>query len=229
MKYKKIYDEIIQNRQKNPVEGYTENHHIKPRCLGGTLTVALTAREHFICHYLLTKMYKHKTNEWYKMIHAFKMMKCVGGDQQRYFNSFLYESQRKYFSEVMSRSQLGEKNSQFGSVWISNIELKQNKKINKGIEIPVGWVKGRSVWNKIVKHRLKKYNQEKRKEIRDKAKIKREKYALYLYEIYKKEKFTSMSEFVKSKYYGKTRFALRKLWQLYLPEFVNSKRGLNFQ
>ena len=148
MKYKIIYDKIIQNRQANPVDGYTENHHIKPRCLGGKETVALTAREHFICHYLLAKMYDNGTNEWYKLNHAFMMMKCVSLEQPRYFNSKMYEELRVNFSEVMSRTQLGKKNSQFGSIWISNIELKQNKKINKGIEIPDGWVKGRNKWVK---------------------------------------------------------------------------------
>lgn len=40
---------------------YHEFHHIVPRCVGGTdmksNIVALTPREHFLCHWLLTKMY----------------------------------------------------------------------------------------------------------------------------------------------------------------------------
>ena len=36
MNYKNIYDKIINHRKLNEVIGYRENHHIIPRCLGGT-------------------------------------------------------------------------------------------------------------------------------------------------------------------------------------------------
>ena len=42
---------------------YYERHHIIPRCCGGTNEednlILLTAREHFLAHYLLTKLYKN--------------------------------------------------------------------------------------------------------------------------------------------------------------------------
>jgi hypothetical protein len=66
MNYQKLYDQIIQNaikqnRVKNNFE-YYESHHILPRCLGGIDNtenkVFLTFREHFICHWLLCKIYK---------------------------------------------------------------------------------------------------------------------------------------------------------------------------
>ena len=57
---------------------YTEKHHIIPRSLGGSNDidnlVRLTAKQHFICHKLLTKMFKIGTNEYYKMLNAFCMM-----------------------------------------------------------------------------------------------------------------------------------------------------------
>ena len=37
----------------------------------------------------------------------------------------------------------GENNSQFGTRWICNVDLKENKKISKESEIPEGWVAGR--------------------------------------------------------------------------------------
>lgn len=44
------------------VDGYVERHHIKPRCLGGSdrssNIVKLTYREHFLAHWLLTKIHK---------------------------------------------------------------------------------------------------------------------------------------------------------------------------
>lgn len=139
MNYKKIYSDIIENRKSNPLskEVYGEVHHIIPRCLGGSdekeNLVKLSAREHFICHALLAEMYPRETFEWYKMNHAFLMMKCESSDHggNRYFNSRLYELKRKDFSKAMSFNQTGEKNSQNGKIWICNFELKRNLKINQ--------------------------------------------------------------------------------------------------
>ena len=71
MNYSKIYESIIQNaKSKNRVKTkidsenyiYYENHHILPKCLGGNNDkenlVLLTAKEHFVCHKLLTYIYK---------------------------------------------------------------------------------------------------------------------------------------------------------------------------
>ena len=75
-KYFKWYNNIINNRKVNPPEGYIENHHIIPKSLGGSdepdNLVPLTAREHYLCHYMLTKCTTgvQKT----KMIHAFHRM-----------------------------------------------------------------------------------------------------------------------------------------------------------
>jgi hypothetical protein len=59
-KYHRWYNQIIEHRRTNLAEGYTEKHHIVPKSLGGTNDttnlVSLTAREHFVCHWLLTKM-----------------------------------------------------------------------------------------------------------------------------------------------------------------------------
>jgi len=56
--------------------GYTEKHHIIPKALGGTNTVDnlvyLTAREHFICHLLLTKMVDGKAQ--HQMVKAAHLM-----------------------------------------------------------------------------------------------------------------------------------------------------------
>lgn len=49
----------------------------------------------------------------------------------------------------MKAAQKGNKNSQYGSRWICNITLKQNKKISKSDQIPSGWIAGRSKWNQI--------------------------------------------------------------------------------
>lgn len=74
MDYQRIYNQLIQKRKQILVEGYTEKHHIIPRCLGGTddpeNLVRLSAREHFIAHVLLVKIYPENR----KLIHAASRM-----------------------------------------------------------------------------------------------------------------------------------------------------------
>jgi hypothetical protein len=76
-KYTKWYNQITDRARYRIIEGYTEKHHIKPRSLGGTddadNLVELTAREHFICHWLLTKMTTGEDRA--KMIYALNGMK----------------------------------------------------------------------------------------------------------------------------------------------------------
>ena len=59
-KYTRIYFSIINNVKNRPVCGYTEDHHIVPKCMGGSdyeyNLVELSFKEHFICHRLLVKM-----------------------------------------------------------------------------------------------------------------------------------------------------------------------------
>ena len=61
-------------------------HHIIPRSLGGsnntTNLVKLSARQHFVCHWLLTKM--HSGQDRGKMINALLMMQGENSQQRRY-------------------------------------------------------------------------------------------------------------------------------------------------
>jgi hypothetical protein len=61
-KYAKHYGLLIAKaRARGTVEGYSEIHHIQPRCLGGAddpdNIVILTGREHFVAHLLLHRMH----------------------------------------------------------------------------------------------------------------------------------------------------------------------------
>lgn len=55
-----VYLAIVQRAKDRTPEGYVEKHHIVPKCMGGSNDssniVALTAREHFLCHLLLIKI-----------------------------------------------------------------------------------------------------------------------------------------------------------------------------
>lgn len=76
-KYARWYTGIVTNALTRSVPvGYIEKHHILPRSfeLGGVRDkrniVPLTAREHFVCHWLLTKMFKSDSHYCHKMIYA---------------------------------------------------------------------------------------------------------------------------------------------------------------
>jgi hypothetical protein len=92
MDYKKHYDNLISSRNKRIcIEGvYYEKHHIIMRSMGGTNDkeniVLLTAREHFIAHYLLWKIYKNNQTAW-----SFKMM-CT---RNKKWSAKIYEELRK--------------------------------------------------------------------------------------------------------------------------------------
>jgi hypothetical protein len=111
MNYIKIYNAIIQRAKEEHLLGiriknsdiYYEGHHIIPKCLGGTgdswkwnheNIVPLTAREHFLCHWLLHELYPQNI----KLAQAFHAM-CKAKNKltiKRYIpSSRLYEYAKK--------------------------------------------------------------------------------------------------------------------------------------
>ena len=105
-KYTKWYYSIIDNARLRVIEGYTEGHHIIPKCLGGDNSksnlVRLTAREHFICHQLLVKMVA--TEHRSQMALAATKMWQRGKNQQRdyKFNGKTYDRLKKEASAFLS-------------------------------------------------------------------------------------------------------------------------------
>ena len=80
-KYTKWYYEIIEKskvRYDKHIVYVTERHHLIPSAIGGSNDennlVYLDYRTHFICHWLLTKMVKHK-NHYIKMWSALSHMR----------------------------------------------------------------------------------------------------------------------------------------------------------
>lgn len=104
-KYTIVYNSIINRAKARVLDGYSEKHHIIPKCLGGTdrkeNLVRLTAREHFICHRLLVKMVEGKAV--FQMIKAVDMMTTRAKCQDRYrVPSRLFEKLKKEASLAMS-------------------------------------------------------------------------------------------------------------------------------
>lgn len=109
-KYTNWYFNIInkaktENRKKfrrnNRKYIYYESHHIIPKSMGGTEEILLTAREHFICHWCLTRMCIVKEHTT-KMRRAFGMMIAKNKHQTRKtLTSIQYEAARKARSVAM--------------------------------------------------------------------------------------------------------------------------------
>ena len=105
MDYNKIYSKIVERGKNRIIEGYTERHHIIPRCMGGDNQpdnlVELTAREHFLCHMLLCEMYPKN----YKLVHALFLM-SIGKQkvkaQQYVIGSRTYERLRLEYSKMLT-------------------------------------------------------------------------------------------------------------------------------
>lgn len=102
MNYEKLYEKIIskaQRENRNKDSSKYELHHIIPRSLGGDNNkdnlVYLTFREHYISHYLLTKI--HKSSQ--ELLYAFWGMnnQIIGDNTNRNYriNSKFFESCRK--------------------------------------------------------------------------------------------------------------------------------------
>jgi hypothetical protein len=139
MNYKKHYTTLIDRAKERILEDYTEKHHIIPRCMGGSddenNLVRLTPEEHYVAHQLLVKIYPNNKS----LVYAALMM-IVNRPSNK-----LYGWLRRKHSTTQSYRQTGTSNNQFGTRWICNLELKENRKINKSDDLPIGWIEGRKI------------------------------------------------------------------------------------
>ena len=90
MNYQRIYDNLVLKAvQRGKPDGYFEKHHIVPKCVGGTNAksnlVFFTAKEHFIAHKVLTKIYPSTPGIWYALV-------AMGRLQE--FKSRIFKSER---------------------------------------------------------------------------------------------------------------------------------------
>jgi len=120
-KYTNWYDAVIVRAQNRalPRDEYYEKHHIIPKSLGGSNKkeniAKLTAREHFICHWLLTKMVSDK-KEKYQMWNAFScMLYRENANQERYkISSRVFEAIKLAGSKIKKEKMSGINNPMYG-------------------------------------------------------------------------------------------------------------------
>lgn len=113
-KYTIWYNLLIENVKGRtlPSDIYVENHHILPKSLGGSNDanniIKLTAKEHYICHLLLTKMVtgQHKRSMSYAL---WGMTNQKNKNQNRYskINSRLYEYAKQLANRNLSEERKG--------------------------------------------------------------------------------------------------------------------------
>lgn len=107
MDYRRHYVALIDRARYRELHGYTEKHHVLPRCLGGgdepQNIVRLTPEEHFVAHQLLMRM--HPDNG--KLVFAALAMTRGRPSNRRY--GWL----RRNFSLRMSEVWLGKKRPPF--------------------------------------------------------------------------------------------------------------------
>lgn len=161
MDYQKIYNNIIikaknENRTKGSI--YYENHHIIPKCLGGTNLkenlVLLTGKEHFICHLILWKISEGENKN--KMGHALFSMVRNSRNQNRKFTSRSYEKAKKIHSDIL-------KNTFKGIFLTEEKEIQRIENLKKGLK-KYYQIRGKKTYEEI-------YGLEKSKELKENRKI----------------------------------------------------------
>lgn len=162
-RYTHWYYSIIKSAQQRDSHSqiYGESHHIIPDCFfiknrskgkrPGWLEgdpnqsanlVLLTFKEHFICHWLLTKM--TTGNAYYQMESALAIFRRVASTQDRVMSAVEYARVRR----ATSIKNTGSNNPSYGKLWWNN----GSQEVKTANCPGSGWVRGRSPVIKCVLH-----------------------------------------------------------------------------
>lgn len=137
MNYKKIHDQIISRAKSRKIpDCYCEMHHIIPKSMGGSDNpeniAVLTAREHFIIHWLLMKIHRNK-----QMVYAFHCMTRPVGNGRTRYTSHSFKYAREAFAKWISENRSGKNNPLYGITGKDHPHygMKRSKKTRKNISI----------------------------------------------------------------------------------------------
>jgi len=178
MNYTKLYNKLIQKAKNEQQLGkrvkhkdeYFESHHVIPRCLNGLddllNLVLLTAREHFLAHWILTKIYP--TN--HKLVYAFNCFCRTGCNHENHTRLFrpkskLYKYAREKYIYLLKhndkwKQKMGKTMEDL--VWIKNNDTKECFRIHKCSTkefLDIGYKLGRIInhrypHTKVTKHKM---------------------------------------------------------------------------
>lgn len=148
MDYHKHYELLVCRAVSRELTGYSEKHHIIPRCIGGTNSkfnlVRLTAEEHYVAHQLLVKMYPDKP----KLSFA---AWCMTANVKGLRNNKQYSWLRLKFIDALNKSWTADRKKQMSERsknQIMSSEVKQRlAELNSGKAMPeVSKNKMKSAW-----------------------------------------------------------------------------------
>lgn len=126
MNYQKHYNSLIEKAKNRILNGYSEKHHIIPKCLGGSNDksnlVRLTPEEHYIAHLLLVKMYPENVSLLWASV-------CMtNGTENMPRKNKLFGWLRKKFSSAMKIQNTGRKASEESKRKMSEARLGKKMK-----------------------------------------------------------------------------------------------------
>jgi len=185
-KYTRWYNNIISAAQTRlfPQCKYTENHHIVPKSLGGNNSkenlIRLTAKEHFICHLLLTKMTTGSDRS--KMANAVWCLTRKNKKQDRLIitNSKTYTYIKELLAETKRQERLGkthspETKSKIGTKHknkiVSELTKQKLREVNLGKTLPPLTDKQKQNLSKKLKGR--KFSEETKQKMSNSAKLRK--------------------------------------------------------
>ncbi len=158
MNYIKTYEDLINNAKKECRQRgtgiYFENHHIIPRCMNGTddntNLILLTAREHFVAHWLLVKIYPDN----FKLIYALNSF-ALTNSGRRSGCSHLYKYARELYIQALKHDDVWKRKmakSLSELIWVKNEKTGDCLRIHKNSLdsfLSLGYTNGR-----FIKHRI---------------------------------------------------------------------------
>jgi hypothetical protein len=155
MNYQKHYNSLIERAQNRAFEGYTEKHHVIPKCLGGSNRpenlARLTAEEHFVAHQLLVKLYPNVGGL------AYAAMFMTTHDTVRRVNNKYYGWLKKRVALATSVQFKGTKRPPRSSEWCAKISASK---------------KGHAGWSHTEETKHKVVESNKRRIVSDETRIK---------------------------------------------------------
>jgi hypothetical protein len=180
-KYHKWYLKIIKKARNRKLlkDNYYEKHHIIPKSFKDTLLnfnfnfknnlVSLTAKEHYICHLLLTKFCIG--NNKHKMIYAFDYMQSSPNNNKKRgkkITGAMFQLNKIKANELRKKvKQYGKDNGSYNTIWIHHLEKENNLRVPKILldkYLNLGYIKGRCLnfnkrKNKLENDFIKKQNE----------------------------------------------------------------------
>ncbi|WVX87499.1 homing endonuclease [Vibrio phage EniLVp02] len=249
MNYQKIYWDIINRAIGRTIEGYTEKHHVYPACLcryskrfgeredylfdrnADDLIVKLTAREHYVAHQLLAKMYPTEPG---LQLAAYAM--TLNSDTH-IRNNRLYEWVRRRHANAMSESQAGKRNTQYGRrfKWMHHPDDRRTAKVpidqvdkfvKAGYEFGLKPESERYLANRINKRGIPPISPDEAKERR---RVEGRQLAIHRFTTFIEGDYPSINQFAAE--LGISHVAIVKSFKRYIPGYsnVNGIRSKNIK